>query len=418
MNMKTSLVAFLLAAFVVQNARAQDATVFFPHVEKVGEKKPSVQLRYQLPGEDEKAIHRGIPAVIQVPQGNAACYQIERANPLLYVYSIGSKIVKVETPDTASQVLKQILALAPKPAIPGMGLLADDKPIDGDPVAGYAATVGQLFRIRTEMEALKLSSDTATNLVALARHGMRLASAAADTAAAADKKYSALSDASKKDLTARMLRAAQLDQSEKSKRLLDEFTSVSALVDQPLCSAPLSKDRLHLSLSIAGKSGIPSENLRRITGDEVAAFDAEPLSNQELEFGGGMILAKPDHRAKTFALAENKITEGKGDELLFRPALFVNLRSWGPRWLWASIGLSGDKDGIGDLFAGITGRFGHQVAGARLAAGVGLTATKLVTGLSKGSVGQPLPSDINSLDKILKKELVPGFGIMLMATGF
>lgn len=397
---------------------AQDATVFLRHPQKTGEAKPSIQLSYQLPGEDEAIRHAGIPTLMPIPQGGSACFRVERANPLLYTYSVGSKIVKVETPDTVSQVLRQLLALAPKAAIPGVGLLPDDRVSTADQTAVYAGTVGQLFRIRTEMESLKVSSDSASNLVALANEGITLANAAADTSTAADKEYASLPDATKKDMTVRMLRAGQLDQTDKAKRLAQEFASVEALLGQRLCAAPLGKERMHVTLSIAAKPGIGTDNLKKVTGDELASFDVEPISNAAIEFGPGLILNRLDRKGKEFALSEGKITESEGDDLLFRPSVFANFRSWGPKWIWGTVGVSGDKDGISDLFVGGTGRFGYSVAGARLAVGVGLAATRLATGLTKGAVGQPLPADITSLEKIVKKKLLPGLGIVLMATGF
>jgi hypothetical protein len=131
-----------------------------------------------------------------------------------------------------------------------------------------------------------------------------------------------------------------------------------------------------------------------------------------------MIFNTLRERSKSFAVADGKVTETEGDQLLFRPAIFADFRSWGPAWIWGTVGISGDKEGVSDLFVGVTGRFGFSVVGARIALGIGLAATRLPTGLTKGAVGEPLPPDVANIDKIVKKSLVPGLGITLMATGF
>lgn len=409
----------ILACGVLSSrTEAQDATVFVQHAVKSGEENPVPLRSYQLPGEDEKVRHAGVPTLIRVPQGGRGCFRVERSNPLLYTYTLGSKILKVETPDTISQVMKQLLALAPKAALPGMGFMAADKISAADTAGKYASTVGQLLRITTEMEALKLSSDSAADLAMLARRALASGSASADTNSIADGIYNSMSEGMKKDMGVRMVRAAQLAQAEKGKRLVREFEAVEALLAQRLCSAPLAKDRLHLTLSIAPKEGVPAANLKRMVGDEVTSFDVDPVSNTEMDFGPGVILNTLGRPSKSFALEDGKITQGQGEQLLFRPAIMANFRSWGPGWLWGSVGVSGSKDGISDLFVGATGRFGQQIAGARVSIGIGLAASQLPVGLSKGAVGQPLPEDISSLDKILRKSLVPGLGVILMATGF
>lgn len=408
----------LACGILSSGTEAQDATVFVQHALKSGEENPILVQSYQLPGGDENVRHAGVPTLIRVPQGGRGCFRIERSNPLLYTYALGSKILKVEKPDTISQLMKQLLALAPKAALPGMGFVAADRISAADTAEKYASAVGQLVRITTEIEAMKLSSDSATDIAAFARRVLVSGSAFADTNYIADDIYESMSEGMKKDMGVRIVRSAQLTQAEKGKRLVKEFEAVEALLEQRLCSAPLAKDRLQLNLSIAPKEGVPASNLRRIVGDAVTSFEVDPVSNTEMDFGPGVIMNTLGRPSKSFALADGKITQGTGEQLLFRPAIMANFRSWGPAWFWGSIGVSGSKDGISDLFVGAAGRFGQQIAGARVSIGIGLAASQLPVGLSKGAVGQPLPEDISSLDKILRKSLVPGLGVVLMATGF
>lgn len=411
-----SRIGVLIALSFARIAAAQDATVFLQQPPKTGT-SPVIALSYQLPGEDEKVRHAGMPGLLQVPQGGHACFRVEGKNPLLYDYTVGSKILKVETPDTVTDILKKLLALAPAAA--GVGFNPrEDTGKSVDPVLAYQYKVGDVFRIATAMKALKLSSDSAEDVLALSRKGVEAASDASDTSAVADTLYDALTAAQKKDMGVRMLRATQLDQLDKAKHLGEEFDNVESLLRQPLCSPALGKDRLHVSLSIAGKTGIPAASLKKATGDTIASFDVEPVSTAALEFGPGIIVNSLSHRSKEFALKDDKIAQTDGDQLLFRPAVLANFRSWGPGWIWGTVGISGDKEGISDLFLGVTGRFGYSVAGARLALGVGLAASRLPVGLTDGAVGQALPANISKLDKIVKKSLVPGIGIMLMATGF
>jgi len=415
--LRGALFAIALQCVAWRMTLAQEATVFVRHPLKNSGKKPVVQLEYQLPGERTDERHAGDPPLLLVPQGSQACFSVERANPLLYTYTVGSKILKVETPDTVSRILKQLLALAPRAVVPGQGFFAPDTVGTSGPIGQYAATVGQLFRIRTEMEALKLSSDSASNLVELAKAGIMLASEAADTNTVAEDAYKALSDEARKQMTVRMLRAGQLDQADRAKHLAGEFEGAEGLMTQRLC-VPMAKDRVRVTLSIAARSGVGADNLKKMTGDEIASFDAEPKSTAALEFGPGVIFNTLRDRSKSFAVAEGKIVENEGDQLLFRPAILANFRSWGPTWIWGTVGISGNDEGISDLFVGVTGRFGYSIAGARLALGVGLAAARLPTGLTKGAVGEALPADVPNIDKIVKKSLVPGFGIVLMATGF
>jgi hypothetical protein len=411
--------ALVCAVAVPSSLCAQNATVRLMHPPKDGDKKPSVGYAYQLPGESENVWHAGLPELISVPQGGLACFRIEGANPLLYTYSVGSTIVKVETPDTVGQIIKQLLALAPKAALAGAGFVQPTADEGGpEPAVRYAQVVGQVLRLRTEAEALKISSDTATNILALARVGKQRADAATDSAGIAEDVYKGLTDATRKLLTTRVLRAAHLEQTEKAKRLSQEFMSVQSQLNQPLCSAKLDKDRLHVTLSIAAKAGIPADNITKYTGDEVAAFDVEPLSTKALDFGPGMVINALVRQAKTFSLVDQKIEEGQGDGLLFRPAVFANFRYWSPQWVWGTVGVSGNKDGIEDLFVGLTARFVYSVAGARLAMGIGLAATRLPSGLTQGVVGQPLPANVSELDKIIKKSLMPGVGVMINVMGF
>lgn len=423
-------IAVMLCSALFCDANAQEvATVFVQHVKKTTSVNPDLQRSYQLPRENETVRHVGVPMLIPVPQGGKGCFKVERSNPLLYTYTIGSKILKVETPDTINQVLKQLLALAPKAqvssaavtALAGFGFIPANAEkaivtkLNPDDV--YAAKVGQLFRITTEMEDLKLSSDTAESLASLAKAGLVMAAQAADSNSAADAAYKVVSDP-EPSMIVKMLRASQITQANKAKRLAQEFNAVDALLAERLCSGQVKDQRLHLSLSIAGKEGVPADNLKKITGDTVTSFDIDPQSDTQLDFGPGMILNTLANPSKTFAVANGVITQGEGDQLLFRPAILANFRSWGPSWIWASLGVAGNTDGISDLFVGATGRFGQQVAGVRVAIGIGLAASNLPVGITKGAVGAALPDDIASLDKIIKKRLVPGLGVILTATGF
>lgn len=399
---------------VAEDARAQDATVFVTH--RLTSQGPTRETTYRLAGEDTARRHAGLPGMLEVPAGSRACVVVENANPVLYSYSLSAKAIKVTAPDSmvASMKLLMGLAQAASPALAKMGTTAMIGALpSAAPDTSYAAAVAAVYRPYLTLADLRAISDSATNLPAIAR---QVSAVFADSV----KKYNNVADATydslkvKTAVQTRMLRAQQLEAFQKASGIATEFAMALGRYHDPICTTALT-GRSRVVLAVASQAG--TKDAARATGDSLIAFTAEAETDQDFEFGAGMVVNALTSHGKNLAVENGVVTEKTADAVLFRPIFFGHYRNWGARWLYATVGTAVSGKSISDVFLGATSRFGAR-SGVGIALGFGLALSEQVVDLKQGRIGDALPKDVSNLSDITTKQLKPGLGIALSLTGF
>lgn len=406
------LIAFAIGA---RQASAQDATVFVTH--RLTKQGTTPLVTHRLASDDTSRRRAGLPSRLDIDQGSRACVVVERANPVLYSYALAARPIKVAPPDTMAATLKALMALAqgatPSAAIGGITAIVGLKPAGTAPDPSFGAAVAAVYRQYLTLVDLKAASDTTTDFPQLAR---RIATTFADSVRSFNKVADGVFDAlaTKTEITTRMLRAQQLETMQRATSIAEEFATAASTLADPICTPALS-GRNRVVLAIAPQQS--GKEVARATGDSVLAFTVEAASDQDFEFGAGMMINTLARRATTLAVENGVVVEKPGDDVLIRPIFLGHYRNWGQRWLYATIGTAMAGKRFSDLFLGATSRFGVR-SGVGVTFGIGLALSEQVVGLSQGRIGEPLPADVANLTDITRTVLKPGLGISLALSGF
>lgn len=415
------------------SAIAQDVTVFFPHrLKGQGDVK---NVTYRLAGDDTTTRYAGLPSRLLMPPGARICIVVDRANPILYQYAFSMKAKKVVVPDTMSSAVNALLALAKATGTPPLMAAATTEATPGGGVRGlrqeasrtlasrmearryddhelYADKVAALYRQQLTLVTLKAASDTAQDFDALASQVARIfRDSVVHFSLTADEQFESIP----KTPVTKMLRAHQLEARERSESIANAFNAASSSLREPMCKTP-DPGRSSVVLAV-GPETKGKEEPKRVTGDSVLSFEVETMSNDDFSFGAGVVFNVPFRRGKLFRVEEGKIVEDEGEDLLARPMFFGHFRRWGTRWLYGTLGTAMSGKELADAFIGATGRFGAE-SGVGITLGIGLALSRQVTGLARGRVGEPMPSDVDDITKITTKRLRPGFGVSLSLSGF
>ena len=387
--------------------QAQDATVFYVHGFK-GDTVP--ELYYRLAGQDTARRASGVPNPLRVPEGGRVCFRVDGGNPLLYTYAVGSKVLKTDTPDTVSSIIKAMLALSAVGSTPikvaGAGFLQG-----GDNVDAYSRQVSDVARQSTLLSELREASDGAHDLRSLLDSGAVLVRKARAASDSADVLYKGISDDAKVSPSLRMIRATQVTELNRANTLAKQFESARQTLRHSYCET-VGAQPLRITLIVTpGGDDVPADKHLRVTGNSVASVTVQPVATRAFDFGAGVVLAVPFRPYTTYSLKGTLIHAEAGDQLLIRPLVLVNLRGWSSDKVWLTLGTAGSASALTDGYLGLTYRAGN-LGGITASLSGGLSIVRLPTKLEKGVPETDLPTDV-SFDDAVHKSWVPAFGVGL-----
>jgi hypothetical protein len=198
-----------------------------------------------------------------------------------------------------------------------------------------------------------------------------------------------------------------------------EFDDAAALADKlgsdqtSLCSSPLKSDRIRVGLSIKATT---KTDVDRDVGDTVTYVLADPVSTADFELGAGALLAVGINASK-FAVKNGLIAQSFDNGPIFHPGVFAMGRLGVISWLWAAVGAAKGTVATPDLFIGLIARSGSTVVGTHVSVGAGLALAQVPTGLSQGTVGSALPTNVTDIDNIISRSYKSGLGLTFTVSG-
>jgi hypothetical protein len=414
-----SLLLILLGA-LSSVGRAQNAIVYYDH--RPGSSTMDSRLQFQLP-EDEASFRRnGPPPRFYVPKGQKACFVVENSNPVLYVYSVGAKVLTVGTPADLAPIfaaLQQVLGVEVASALEAVGRQADSlragrAPEEGE-VEYYAALVEDLVSRLRSMQQLKLDSD---NEVSFESSVASVAAAYSDAQKAneiATQYFQTLPDRDKFIIT--LLREHQLDAWQSIGGIQKEFQDASEVVNDRLC-VTVDDQRLQVILSVKAKFvPLEGQEIQRPVGNTLVSFEVDPVPTSTFVVAPGAMLSMFVSEQKRYSVEDGVVIESNDNSPRFLLGVFAMARTLRVPWLWGAIGVSSGGQGVPDLFFGLVSRFGSSALGTQMSLGVGLALAYVPVDLERGAVGEPLPGDIDDVSQIVRRGLRPGLSVSFAITG-
>jgi hypothetical protein len=352
--------------------------------------------------------------LIGVPQGGRVCVIIEDANPVLYSYSVGSKAVTVDPDQETSTIIAGLKKFLSPESGKALGFTGNS-PLDN--IDRYSQRLGAIYSLLLTMQDERSGSDGVADFSVTATKIGLVADSVKKLDKAAEEAFNSFPDDDKqKNMVVRLLRAKHEELRTAVNALSRQFATGRGHLELPC--VPVNKDRLQVTLAIQPIGDTPAKDKRvRLTGDAIVTIQADPISTRAVEVGAGFVVSALIRGQKQFDVRDNIVVGQDDAATQFRPAAYLMARAWGPQWLWGTIGFSADTKGVSDLFFGLSGRFGGSIVGTRMTLGVGLALSRVVTGLSKGAEGAPLPPNVKDISEITEQKLRPGLGIALMLSG-
>lgn len=421
----------LLVAIPWRVAEAQrNVTVYWAHSAQA-----NGELSYRLPGDDESRRRGGLGSGqrLTVRQGAQVCFRVVNANPLLYTYAAGSKVVSVAPPEGLSEVVGGVQTI-----IAGMGVKAGppaNAALRGEaPDAAlarlrqdstnnarawlalreYAVDIQHTLDTLKALDDLRLNSDSYAFDAVIARARELRTGFAAAQQAAVRQRTRADSILGKEDRVVVQLRALEAITADRFAARLAEFEEANARRDDPLC-ATVDKDRLRLSLTTKSR-GVDGANLRRVVAEDVVAVELDPQSDVAFEVAPGVLVGVGVKR-QTFSLVDGVVRSEETTDAIARPALFALGRLWPMGWLWAGMGVAQGSNGAPDAFLGIVLRPSVSLAETQLSVGAGLGYFQVADRLKAGQVGESLPPDVGNLDDNIERKGKVGLAITVNISG-
>jgi len=404
--------------------RAQNAIVYYDH--RPGASTVDSRLQFQLP-EDEASFRRnGPPPRFYVPKGQRACFVVENPNPVLYVYSVGAKVLTVEAHADLAPILaalQQFLGVEVRSALEAVGRQADSvragRSREDGLIRHYAALVEDVVSRSRSMQQLKLDSDNEVPF----ESSVASVDAAYDDAQTADEIASQyfqtlpdnLDDTDKFIIL--VLRARQLDAWRRIQGIQKEFQDASEVANDRLC-VTVDDQRLQVFLSVKARFvPLEGQDIQRPVGDTLVSFEVDPVPTTTFVVAPGAMLSMFVSERKRYSVEDGVVIEGSDNSPRFLLGVFAMARTLRIPWLWGAIGVSTGGQAAPDFFVGLVSRFGSPVVGTQMSLGVGLALAYVPVDLERGAVGEPLPSDIEDVNRIVERGLRPGLSVSFTVTG-
>jgi hypothetical protein len=283
----------------------------------------------------------------------------------------------------------------------------------------YASRVEPVLSKLRYLQHLKLGSDGEASFetsVARVDSVFREAQEANDTANAYYQRLT-VADTQNIGFAFTSLRSHQLDTWGRIESIQKEFRDASNMVNDRLC-VPVGDQRLQVFLTVKAKF-VPQEGqiLQRPVGDTLVSFEVDPVSTTTFVVAPGAMLSVFVSDEKKYSLEDGVVVEKSDNSPRFLLGVFAMARTLRVPWLWGAIGVSTGGEGVPDFFFGLVGRFGSSIVGPQMSLGVGLALAYVPVGLEQGAVGEPLPGDIDDINRIVKRELRPGLGLSFTVSG-
>jgi hypothetical protein len=397
----------ILGCVLPTDTAAQRATIFYYH------SPGGSRIEHQLPGDLRDQRRLGVPKRLTLPVDGEVCVLVEHANPLLYSYSLRQQPINVDVPSDAKAIASALAGVLSGAGTPPGG------ESDGLTLINvYGDTVAALFQRVLELNAFRLETDGTLDFTHSALDaGKRFEEARRLHLVAAEMYDHPSLEALRNDNPSlRLLRAAHLRTWQEAEAVYKEFEDARSKLGRPLCES-VGSQVVSVRLAIARTNNGPERPLRA-TGDSLLAVDVVPRSNRTIEIGAGGILTILVQDQREFTISEGVIVGQDNHEPRLQPGVFLLGRAWSERWLWGVVGASADDSGLSNVFLGMAGRFGDEIAGLRMTLGIGVSVTRTVVGLENGlTEGEPLPPDAGKLEDLLDRELRAGLGFLFSLSG-
>ena len=433
-----ALIPMLAQPLVAQAGGKQHAVVVFDHR---GGNSPRVSSQV-----DDKVTRGGL-TLVRVPTGENACFVVERANTLLYGYSLDPEALKgqmsADEGSLAAALAKSIAAIqaptdsAAKVAAVAAQATATDVAVkkrldmflvspsrfvanveggrkvfqadsftsglNANQLPGARVVSDDLVAgLRADDEAKRANAYTA-GLKNLAQTVVELeelrATSALDTnlvpTAKRSKELHAKAQAQAHSLEAdysdestpvfAVLRGTSKELLDRASKLHSDYMSAATNNRREFCHT-LQDARVKLHLVIAKKA--PSGTSTK--PDTVASFIAEPENEKNFELVPAL--------AASFAISGEKSFEVEGNAVRqvetrpkFVPSAFMMWRIADRRPYWAAVGTAPGRGKTPDTHLGLVLRLGEEKLHTSLVLGAGLVFAHTAVGLDGASVGGPLP---------------------------
>ncbi len=403
-----AVVASVLVLRLSGDAHAQDATIYFDHISPlVG--APAAITFQQANGDVSKHM-RGYPRLIEVPRGGRVCVQVQNGNPLLYNYTIKAETLKVEN-DSA---LKAFIA-ALQPLLPATRRIAPDpaKP----PIDNYRSTLISLFQIMRAIDSLKWRSDSSSFPEELQLEQELYASARGLNGQAEKLKADPVTGPQLKAHAEYGLLAVAHDAIwARITTFHKAFADANREYARPRCVA-VDTRRLKVQFTIAVREKPTDGTLLRPVSDTFTV-EVEPVTTSRIEVAAGLLYGSVSD-VPTFALqADSVVSRSDGSMNIWHPGIFLLLRPFESRRIWASVGVSTAKDLTKpDQFYGFVTRLGGDLQTHQVTIGIGAIQTAVPSALKVGRVGEKLPSNIPRLEDNITYNYRWGIGVMFSLSG-
>lgn len=384
-------------------------------------------------------VTRGGLTQVRVPSGQAACFVVERANTLLYGYSLNAEALKGQTSADLTEAVSSLAAAlsnidpalhdAKKESIvealrktekpedvlsvlrsPRFSVWGDDleslrRDLERRPPArsktstDQTAFLGFLQHLAEEESPTEvLSKDIASlasrvsDMEAL-RQQSRRDTSLSNTVARAKSLLDRIKDptpSASTDIieptTLTLLQETRKSLITRAEKLVEEYSNAQLNDRLEFCHT-LQDARVRMNLVIAPKTATGNGSAK---ADTVASFVAEPENEKNFEIVPAIVAS--------FALSKEAAFEVEGNVIRaiepgpkFAPSAFMMWRITDRRPWWAAVGTALGRTRLPDTHVGLVLRLGEEKLKTNLVLGAGLTFARASIGLNGATVGQALP---------------------------
>lgn len=398
-------------------------------------------------------VTRGGLRLVKVPVGESACFIVERANTLLYGYSMNPEALKGQTSSEASDIaasLASALGASERPsnAVKQQALAAEQA---GASLSGISSVLRQFSanpagfltpsrdrmadtftsnmlqgvdaRFRTEASKYVAVIAALSTAAAVADEEAREANAYSSQIEELAKQVAnieALRKASSADTSLQFMVAkathlvdeARTLTAGMSTRYKDRGTGVFKLLRETQTSLMAQAEKLRVEYANAQKNDhlefchtlqdarvrlslviapkTPTGN-GAVKPDTVASFVAEPENEKDFEIVPALVASFSISGEKSYEVAGDAIREVE-TRPKFAPSAFMMWRVADRKPYWAAVGTAPGRGKLPDAHLGLVLRLGEEKLKTNLVLGAGLTFAHAATGLDGASVGASLPA--------------------------
>ncbi len=386
-----ALLSFSLLPFWVF---AQNNYIYYNHAPFMDDK---VRIGGYLTEKDKV---KGAPSSeLQIQKGASVCFVIDNPNLLLYSYKIVTKVVE----DKPSQELNDFVKLL-EPLLENLIAKGDD----GD---DYVQLIDKIAELNIKIEARKISSDSEADFSVVFAEMSENIKELKRKIGQANTQFEAM-DVDEKKLKKGL--QAYLKIIEERIGIIEKdlnATRVSLTSEYTLC-VPVEKGVMKVYLIATRKVKLNKDETPVRPVDTLAVLTVRALDDQRYRFASGVLLSYPLGKGATsFAVENNLIVEKPVETDVSVPVMFQGRFKKSNTWGAIGVGMGGEKI-IKNIFLGIIFDLGEAVGSPfSMTLGAGATFMTTATRLSKGKVGEALPADVKTIDDVIDKKLLPGFGV-------